>query len=348
MNAVQAEQNEAIGTLRQAEAALETGDLRFAGILADEAAQQSPDLALAATRIHAAATARDPASTEAQLEAARIPAGAISWQTERSLEIDARIPARREAALRGLRDLQEKDLIGSAWAIAALARLEVPEKRAALLETCRVRAVDPDRACRAELGAPPVTYFHGAPATYVTGGALFVGLLLVLLVRTRERRPWRGHLLRVQLAAAVAGLGVVIGFARTPFSAIAAMVVLYAAVLLVERRLFFRAVRGGRVKGLGLRPVVDADEDLVTCVVNGPKRDEVLERVAEKNGYRDSARGEPIYRIIHRPQKMRTVTLVAVGVVFGLVVAVTMLFFTARSGPVPHTAASLDPAPLQM
>ena len=171
--------------------------------------------------------------------------------------------------------------------------------------------------------------FAAAAVAYVTGGALFVGFLLILFFRTQNPRPWRGYLVRVQLVAGVAGIGIVIGAARSPVTAFSVVLALYLFVLWAERRLFFRAVRKGRVEGLALRDPLPEDADLVTCEINGRRRTEVLERLPGQDRYRESARAEPIYRIVHRPKK-RTFVLVATTLVLGVLLATAMLTMRSR------------------
>lgn len=309
-NSVRAE-SPPIDALQRAERALDLGDLSFARAKAEEAAALTPQLRLAADAIESVATARDPAATEDELLAARRamhPRGTLETDPKgnvRLAEIEARIPKYRDHAHEILASLQKRDLVGDAWAIAALARLEPESQRPALFAECNVRAANPSAACRAELGPPPFFALRGDPGSYELAMAIFVASLLAALVRSLTKRPWRGYLMRWQIGVAVVGLLAVLLTPSRQYLSTWSVVVLMATAcfvsFVVESRLFLRAVKRGKVKGLVLREPDEDDENLKRLPVNGLRESAVLDRVAKEEGYRTSARMGALCRVVPAP-----------------------------------------------
>jgi hypothetical protein len=351
----------AAANLAEAESALDAGDLRFARTLAAEVLAGDEELFFdRAHRIEALSFARDPGASQADLERALMSLGEMMSSAERrtpSLEADfaetaARLPKYADDARHQLASLSDRDLMGSAYAYAAYARLAdahgdhrvAAEARA----RCTTMASDPG-VCGAELRRPPLFRLHGAPLSYAATAAIAMLLLAYRGLRLRRARkrgmdatgPWIGYGARVQVAALVAAGGWAFARARSPFEV--TVVMLAAALLTVwlERRLFLRAVRAGKIAGYALRPSVEDDTVAKVALHLGPRNGETLERVAEDapdGGYREPARTS-LLRTVRRPLRQTVGATLAFGVLLGMVAAVYAAVGATRAASVPYEQA---------
>lgn len=136
MNASRAETSRAVKLVKAAETALADGKLDVARKTIEKAKLNDygydRDVTVRAHRIHALAVSRSPKSNAAALAAA---VEELQRAMDRSGELDptqladfaevlSRTESGQEAALHSLRNLADKELLGSAYALAALARLE--------------------------------------------------------------------------------------------------------------------------------------------------------------------------------------------------------------------------------
>lgn len=344
---------DSVKALKEAEAALDEGDVDLARELASGVRRRITDddrfVYDRALRVEALSWIRDPRAGDAQI----VEAMDLLGRRVREMTMDPAPPLAAdygealerahhdEAALLRLTPLAERDLIGSAYAYAALSRAAGRKGDIALstsaLTHCRAIAANP-RMCTGEYPSPPL--LHGRPLGYVTPGALF---LLAALLRLR---PWRrrvpGAAAKLDLALAyqpffftglvgVAGI-FAFGLANARSSWSAAIVAIIAVVLLPlwQRRAFLVAAMKDRIPGLharALEPAVDGAAPLLR-IFFGPPEPITLERTIDPS-YRESARA-PIARVGRRSVKPLWIALaLIVGVCFAGCGSLVLL--TARS-----------------
>jgi hypothetical protein len=351
-NAVRAQVPE-VATLREADKALDEGDMKLARELArsvlepKSAFRYAPprELKERARRIESLSHVRDPLATETDIERAVAQLGTLVVDARRGPTGEAS-PAlvedhgealeragRDEDALAELEPLGKQGLLGSPYALAALARATSRRDHVGLqsteaYKTC-VTISDGSRACDGVYPKQPL--LRGSPFGYLAPG--FV-LALAGLHRRRARRalraPWSAYRARL-FAAIVAASGVVafmLAYGRHPYAATLSALAAVLFVGVVQRRAFFRACRAGKVDGMRIRGADAEDEALpVVKLAFGPLVPEILDRVVPP-AYRTSAR-EPILRIEGRPLRVGllalTVTVVLVFVAFGTLASLFLL-----------------------
>jgi uncharacterized membrane protein len=339
--AVMRDIDEGSAKLHEAEEALESGDVRHARRLAREVRQGGASFLLdaRASRILALSFARDPWASKADLqwmsetletmrqaEDQKSPSLDADWG-----EVAARIPAEEDKAFALLSSLADRDLMGSAYAFAALARLAEVRGDAALAASSRARcttiAADP-AVCGPRLRALPWPRLYGSPAGYGVPAILFAAFAAVRALRARraarrgpDAAPWLGYGARVQVIAFVAVAVYAFVEARSPYVASLAVAFALLASLPLERRLFLRAVRKGRVAGFAMERMDEQDAEPALPRVKlffGPKQPETLVRVTEPRpepDYRTAARSRvPLLRAQRRP-RYQSFALVTVLVV---------------------------------
>jgi hypothetical protein len=375
-------ENQAIATLKEAEAALDAGDVQSARELAETAqfshafiyVPNGDALAERAVRVRALSVVRDRGASPAELEAAvtlleqqisstnHAPPGPSPALMADLGEARERV-GRDKEAYDVLAPLADKDLMGSAYAYSALsraARKRGDDARAASARRrCERMAASPSvlpSVCRGEYPKPPL--LRGTALGYGLPGLVFVAAsALRLVLRRRRPRPWVGF--RGLFFGGAIFLGAVLAFlsARNPtFSTVAALTIVFA-VHVVERRAFLAAVRRGEMRGFVLRPVEAADAALPeTRLFFGPPAGETLDRVTDDaaTGYRDNAR-RPLVRFGRRDARPLLIATV-LGAVFvgcGSVLFTTMMLRssarTAERGvppPAPHPVP-VDPIPVE-
>lgn len=189
----------AIAKLRRAEEALEAGDVWTARELSAEVEDAEleasrPDLAglsRRAERVHALSFVRDPRATNEELARA-----ATQLEARRGADDDPARSAdygealeragRSDEAYAVLAPLADADLIGSAYAYAALARAANKRDDGARAATassrCETMAVRPG-VCRGEFARPPLA--RRSLLWYATPGALFALALGLYLLQRR-------------------------------------------------------------------------------------------------------------------------------------------------------------------
>jgi len=340
-NAVVLEHDARVKRLREAQVALDDGDFELARELAREAGEAGEEdevaedvgdertaLGQRATRILALADVRDARASEAEKRAAAEALESLRGGRRDDVvlaaahgEALARVPGREGEAFAVLAPLLDRDLLGSPFALGALHRLASGrgDARTAAVASSRCLAMAGDgRVCRGDYQARPL--LRGKAIAYEAPAAV-IGLALALRLlrrrgssgRDRARvAPWEGHAAKLHAAAILAaGLHV---FAR-PTAPVSTTLALAAVLLLgplVERRLFFSAVRAGKIAGYALRPTGPDDAHLPPLSSffvaffsgTGARMPETLERVPEAEvpgpGYRDASR-VPLLRVVPLP-----------------------------------------------
>jgi hypothetical protein len=338
--------DEAIVKLKEAERALEEGDVATARDLASEVRLLTSEYVVPnrhgialnehATRLDAIARVRDPAASAHDLGwAVELLEQHIKGIENRSEGEDRSIsPAltadlgeayervgRDEDALRTLRPLADKDLMGSAYAYAALGRAAgrrgETARATAALQRCAVIASRPSQ-CRGEYPKPPL--LRGGPLGYLIGGLVFLGGLLLRIVPRgrRPRAPWTNHAPKAFAPAALAGGLLTLYLAPHPWIAglVAASVVYGLAA--GQRAVFFRDVRRGKVPGFQLRAVEPVDLEalpLLRLAFGGIAAEgETLERLPLP-AYRENAR-TPLLRLRRLRIPLWAVALLLLGAAF--------------------------------
>lgn len=366
-NVVAMSRDERIAKVKEAEAALDEGDVLRARELAREATRDhafdigpatpgSDPVVEHAERVAALSFVRDPDATDDE----RARSGAVLDRQRKTralpdpaLDADAAealsrvdVPGSHTEAYAILEPLAKKDLLGSPNALGALVRLAKERHDEATANSAQARCegmVGSSAICRG--GYPHAPLVRGTTRSYLGPAILTLLALALRLLRSRKvaRRgkdargrplaaPWIGHAAVLQtLAIAAAGLYV---FAR-PASPVWTTMVLGSALylgLVAERRGFFEAVRLGKVAGLVVRAAGrdDAHLPLVTLYF-GPKHEQALEQEPGENdaqpGYREAAR-KPILRIGRRRLPLGVSFTVAVLIAVVVVVLLFMLFAT--------------------
>ncbi|MBX3226072.1 MAG: hypothetical protein KIT84_29145 [Labilithrix sp.] len=329
LNATMAD-DEAIAKVREAQAALDEGDVETARSLAGEVRarrlhEEAGGVYERATRLHALSFVRDPAAEPAEIEAsARELRAEHTFAVEHGgaappLTADYGEALERAGDANGayalLAPLADRDLIGSAYANAALARAADDKHDRARAELGRARcaaAASRPSICRGEY--PPRPFFRGRALDFALAGFAVLG---VAIVRAARRRVWSAHRAReLSGAITIGGWGLFL-LTNARLGVLAAVLTIAFALLLaaVQRRLFFRATGEGSVPGFRLRPLGPGDESApLLRVFFGPAEPLALEPLADA-GYRENAR-RPLLRIARRQVPARA----------GLVLAALALF----------------------
>lgn len=360
VNATMSE-NEAIAKLKDAERALDIGDVTTARQLANETRvshhpgmgfgynEESARLFDRAMRIAALSHVRDPDATPEELDSAwsnlKMTVEAhdgLGRGKDPALEADygeaLERAGKNDDAYDVLAPLADRNLVGSAYALGALARAAEQRGDFARAETARQRcetiAVAPSVCGRAALGPsaatpggvnparyprPPFLWkkLHGTPAGYVAPAFVLLGALaLGRVLRRRRREPWASldaaarslaaSSVRAKVLPAVVLAGGALLFVVAAHEVLGVLVALSLAAFALDsrRRAFFAAVRRGdaRARAFTLQSAEDADAHLPSIAsLFGPRRPETLERT-EDPAYRDAAR-TPLVRLTRRSQR---------------------------------------------
>lgn len=283
--------------LRDAEEALEEGDIVRARELAMPVADGKvrprflPEQASArGKRVVALSWVRDPASSADRVDAAIFALAKTSEESPRDDsalgEAFARAGMNREA-YDTLEPLAKKDLIGSAYAYAALARVagQRGDAETSALAKKRCSEITSSAAiCRGEYPPPP--FLRGKVLGYALPGVLAV---FALLRRRRSKAPWSTHGDKLAAAAILASCAAVFALARQPWAATLATATVFFVVARVQRVVFVRAVKRGAVPGFALRDRAPEDGALPIVRSIFQSGECVLERTPDA-GYREPAR----------------------------------------------------------
>jgi hypothetical protein len=224
-------------------------------------------------------------------------------------------------AIEALRSLADRDLIGSAYAYAALSRSAARRGDTVLATSatakCRAMAANP-RACNGEY--PPQPFLRGRLRDYaLPGAAFFVAWLATLGVRRRRQKqtraaPWANH--AAPFGAGIIAVAAIIAFAtaNARMTVVPTLVAVGAALFVPiwQRRAFLSAVRRERVPGFHLRATErDGDRNApLLLLFFGPMSGETLERAVDPS-YRESARA-PVLRLGRYPSRYLWIGVVAV------------------------------------
>jgi tetratricopeptide (TPR) repeat protein len=358
-NAVFLETSDAVAKLREAEDALANGDVVTAHNLAwkvRESEGLDGRLHERAVRIATLATIRDPNAHPGAINFAASDIEGLVQSRKKDLELvnDPAIEAdygealeragRIDEAFAVLAPLAEKDLIGSAYAYAALSRAARQRGAEGTAKSaygrCLAIAASPD-ACNRIYPRASLAYrlVKGTPAGYFAPALVFLATIFVArrLVRRKERGPlgaafiaarafmarsWRRYALAIGIVLCGA-----LAFTFARYTVLSTLIALGAAALTLRSVLgmksFVRAVSLGdsRTKDFTLRDP-DAEDPALPAVsffFFGPA---TLERT-ETPAYREGAR-TPLLRVVRRPAKM-----LAAIVVFGALALFVSLFFLA-------------------
>lgn len=303
-NAVLADE-EAYTLMRDAEEALAKGDVLSAREGAVAAVRLDERLTPRGAVVWSLSFVRDRRASDAEIAAAierlaevRPPDGHPRFDEAYG---EALVRAGRDDEAFALLDpLARRDLLGDPYAFGALAkasRARGDQARAAwALERCAVVTTHAD-ACRLEYPSRPL--LRGSPVAFGGLGALVLAFVLARRRRSRLAAPWLGYADRARAVLTLCAGALLVTSAVSPVVGVA----LVAAALVVgawlERRMFLRAVRRGRVRGHVVRAVDAADAALAEVrLFFGPASGETLERVVDP-AYREAAR-EPILRVGRR------------------------------------------------
>lgn len=341
VNATMSE-TEAVRKLKEAEVALEQGDVLTARDLAHDVRWTSrldenltDPLAIRAARIEALAYVRDRDASDGELARATEILRARVEQTGRSAPPDL-LADYGEALERSghageaydvLRPLADKDLIGSAYAYAALARASRSKADAEqAMKRCEAMAVSP-AACRGEYPRRPL--LRGRPLDFAALAAPFLGLGLR---RLRRKRLWSAF--RAPVFAALVGLVAAgtFGLANLRLGPLGFALAVPALLFLdlAQRRRWVDAIRRGKIEGFVLRPATPDDVAPATLLLLGGRGlPEVIEETAAE-GYRTPARGPIRFRVERK--KVPVTTLVLVGVAVALSAGCALVFMTLTRG----------------
>ncbi len=358
-NAVQLEQNEALGRVLAAQAALDEGDFAFVlgrmGSVDGHEEYGAAGLSGRAARIYALAASRggDPAqqaSAVKMLAALRLSKpdkrGDAGFVSDPALEADLGEAMARAGDVGGARDLlrplADSDLLGSPYAYAALSRLDATDDpaRARLATTrCQQMAGNHPEICLGRMPTPSLASWtlRRLPPPWLLV-ALVCGLGLVGLGRHLANRRFRAFGMgapsvkarAVAVVAAMACAGFVVLYLGVIAPVQSAIVLLAAIGMAVhfDHALALRAVRRGAVAGFSVRPLLpedDAQLPLFTPWVSGASAGEVLTRaLSSESAYRD---GAPL--AVARLRRAPTLPALACAA-FAVVVVFFALFFTLR------------------
>lgn len=344
MNATMAD-SEAIAKLREAQTALDEGDVETARSIANEVRSHrgylddTADLGERATRIESLSFVRDPSARPEEIQnAVSVLHHALGVRTQIAnqpptpqLDADYGEALERagndDEAYRILVPLADHDVLGSAYAYAALGRMSERKGDAMHARMSRERCMlmtTRQSTCRGEY--PPRPFVRGRAFDFALAGIVVLGAALTRLVR---KRPWSEHREReLSGAISIGGWGLFL-VANARLGALAALLaVVFAFVLgLIQRRLFLRAAAEGEVNGLQLRPLEPGDESVpLLRLFFGPHEAQTLEPTGSAAGYRDSAR-RPLLRIGRREVPRRAIVLstVLILILAGILVSAATL-----------------------
>jgi hypothetical protein len=263
-----------------------------------------------ATRIHALSFIRDPKASNAELNQAkeelRVIAETPTTAEDVALEADYGEALERtghvDEAYELLLPLMHRDVIGSSYALAALGRAAHVKgddlNGTTAASACRRTAPNP-ATCSAY---PHQPFMRGRPIDFAFPGFVFLGAALIRV--TRPRRPWSRFAAK-PLAIAVVLSAVVIALPANVRQGALATGLAFTVVIaigLAQQRLFFSAVRRGKVPAFSLRPSTDEDIGPPSTIgfFFGPAQPEILQPAGE-GSYRDSARVAGVMRVVRRP-----------------------------------------------
>lgn len=298
------EDTEAVAKLKEAEAALEQGDVGLARALAQRIERDS-DLPVNRTgRIRALSVIRDRDASHDEVEQATSELTSL-YTKHGGLELDqargegvARVgDAARAYAI--LAQYERSDVMVSAWGHAAIGRAArtVGDNDLARTAFSRCETTSTDaKICRGEYPGPPL--LRGKAWAYAIAG--FVLLLGAFLRKTARFAPWKDHAARPFAALVAAAAAVVFLFPRVPLAGIGACVVAVVTILFLQPRFFFRAARKGKVPDVVVRATTAEDASIPFVPFWLAHTNETIERVVHSPMYRTSAR-EPFLRIGKRP-----------------------------------------------
>lgn len=324
--------DEVVRIIRDAERELERQDFSAARTKAATAHRlggAEPGLRDRALRVHALATIRDPRKERPDKESiqdvtsavANLEALARATPLDVTLQIDLaealeHDPATHGRAVEILRPLAQKDLIGSAYAYAALGRLEKAQGRSSAAAEAQARcertAVQPSM-CRGK--KPSAPWFRAPGWSYACFGllaALFTLWQVLSLRRPVFRRlPAQLPDVLVHIAGVATPVLTTLVAPTWPRLLLAVGVIMTVGCAGVAHSLRVQTLLGGRVRGLRLRrwketdpPPTDlplllerAEPDLVleeiTAVAGSPTP---ARRVLGRIGARHGARGFRVFR----------------------------------------------------
>jgi hypothetical protein len=355
-NAVTFSEDASIAKLREAEEALDEGDVRTARELSAASlaiTSTSPMYTFAhnrGLRIHALSFVRDPSASQEDIATA-----VEELETRAKALRDANLEpsfaadlgealeraGRDEDALATLVPLAERDLIGSAYAYAALHRAAKHRGDTTLASNadarCRSMAIDA-RMCNGEYPKQPL--LRGKLSGYLLPGFVFLGAALFAAFKRRKNKsknktqeqqaPWSSF--RAPFFATIIAIAGIASFANARTVWLATMIAIAAALIvpLWQRRAFLANARRGRVPGFHVR-AAEGEIDARTPILRlffGPKVPETLERLVDPH-YRESARS-PVMRLGRRSLRAAwVITAIVVGLLFAG--CTSMVFLTSRS-----------------
>lgn len=311
-------EDDAIRRVRDAQVALDEGDVeRARGLAAEVAHSAAPANALLrADRIVAVSWIRDRGASSEEIERAVETLRALAdvhQVGDPTLSADygealARA-GRDDDAYARLSPLAEKDLIGSPYAYAALARVSERRGDGATAGLARARcasiSADPG-VCRGEYPRAPL--LRGTPMGYALPGALALVALALRVLSRRRGAPWLGHHDTIFALLVVLTGAAAFSLARAPWAAACFSTVALAIVARVQRGLFLRAVERERVPGFALRPATSEDGRVPALRSLFTSSERVLEETPDA-AYREPAR-VAVLRLV--PRSRTAVVLVAV------------------------------------
>ena len=337
----------AVKQLHRAEEALEEGDVLLARGLATELAagkvylpfSMRSDLESRSHRIIAMSWIRDVNATQSEIESATesLRLGLMARDKPDAVrqaelgEAYARA-GQDEAAYQMLRDLDEKDLIGSPYAYAALARLA--DKRGE-----HVRAQTALKRCAEIAGGSPICRGSYLKPPLLRGkllGFVLPGLLAVTAFVRRRRRaknPWSTFGDHVFAAIVVATGAFVFAFAEDPWLTTLVTFLSLVFIAVAQRLAFVTAVKRGAVVGWIMRDANAEDERLPIIRSFFHVGHHVLEREPDA-AYRDPAR-VAVMRVSPRSAAARTLVVAAVVGIALLGACSTLTFSETRSAAQP-------------
>lgn len=345
-------ENEAVRTLKEAEIALDEGDVvtardlghRVARVYNMTAQQTDDPLLRRSVRVAALAYVRDREATNMQLQTA-------VTELERWIEVPDSLPGaprptpamladygealeragQADEAWSVLLPLVDKDLVGSAYAYAAFHRLATTRGDAAhasvALARCETMALHAF-VCRGEYPKRP--FLRGRPADFVLVAAVFLGLALVRVLR---KTPWSSHQARplAFLVAAFGAAAFLLANLRHPWLAVIIMGPLLL-FLAGQRSRWVNAVRAGRIPNLTVRRAEEGEAAPRTLAfLSGPAHPEVIAAAGPPTeGYRESARPEVLFRLVQ--SRVSTRQVLVMTAVVGVFAACAMMFLTTMRG----------------
>ena len=370
-------QREAVATLKEAEEALAIGDVATAHRLARSVADQADvELAQRGTRIDALATIRDPNATPAEITGARTRLqNIVLFGPDRHGTMDPTLQADvgeafeaegdDEHAYEMLAPLAKRDLIGSAFANAALSRVAKRRGETELAKQTHERcmlAATTKAICEGAYPRPARLWImlDGKVAGYLAPaivllGALGLGRILakrterklgVVFTTARERARRSPRTIATALLVLFGGT---LAFLTASVPVVATFVAIAAGAVAIGRALdvrsFVREVALGRVEGFTARATTTEDAKLPEAKLYFLREPFTVEKV-EDPSYREGARSA-LVRLTARP----TTTLVVAGALATIAILLGMASFTTRAlsksatmPPRQSVPLSLDPS----